>query len=169
MEMKKIMNRLNELLQREIEAYHRLHQHIAAESRCLLTRSLEALQETLDAQKKIIDEINEIDGTRREEYNNLALYLKSQGHDTGVSFDEMSGLLPLHERRRWMALRERLKRQISKTRERNLGTLRVIETSRDVFSVYLRDLAQLSAMAGGYNVQGEFPPAHRSALLDHRS
>lgn len=167
--MKMIMSRLYDLLQREIDAYQRLHENIALESRCLLTRSLDALHETLEAQKKIIAEINEIDRTRGEEYKNLALYFKSQGRDAIASFDEMKSLLPLHERRRWMALRERLKRQIAKTRDLNLDNLRVINTSHDVFGAYLRDLAQLAAVSGGYNAQGEFRPAHRSALLDQRS
>ncbi len=167
--MKMNMSRLYDLLQRETDAYKRLHENIILESRCLSTRSLDAFHETLEAQKKIIDEINEIDKSRREEYANLSLTLKLQGHPAVASFDGMNGLLPLHERRRWLVLRGRLKRLITKTRDLNLNNLRAINTSHDVFGAYLIDLALLTATPGSYNSQGEFRPTYRSALLDQRS
>jgi hypothetical protein len=77
--------------------------------------------------------------------------------------------VPLRERRRWIVLREHLKRLIQKTRALNLDNQKLVEISRDVFAAYLRNLAQLSAIAGGYNAQGERHPVIANALLDQKS
>lgn len=167
--MKYILARLFGLLQREIDAYQRLYDSIEAEKRCLLTRNLRTLHDTLELQKRIVQEIHDLEHDSQEERTNLAVYLIANGYGAADSIEEMLAVLPLSYRRRWTVLRERLKRQILRTRQLNHDNLRVVTVSREVFGTYLQDLANLCAMAGGYNPQGKPQGTAGSALLDQKS
>jgi hypothetical protein len=167
--MNEILSRLFALLRRETEAFQRLHENIVRENQCLLTRNLAALQDSLKAQKRIMAEIGTLDRARQAEYENLSACLAAQGNSPVASFKAMHRLVPLHERRRWIVLRERLKRLIQKARVLNTNNQKLIEISRDVFAGYLNNLAQLSAIAGGYDAQGLRHPVTGSKLLDQRS
>ena len=167
--MKYILSRLFGLLQRELDAYQRLHQSIEVKKQCLLTRSLRILQEALEAQKKIVQEIHDLETDRQEEYRNLSAYLIAHGCGAADTLEEMLAVVSPRDRRRWTVLRERLKRQIVKTRDLNLDNLRVVTISQEVFGTYLLDLANLCAMSGGYSAQGLTHATPGNAVLDQRT
>lgn len=167
--MKYILARLFGLLQREIDAYEHLHDTIAVEKQCLLARDLRTLRQTLDLQKKIVQEIHDIEHDLREEWPNLAVYLIANGYGSADSIEEMAAVLPPHYRRRLVVMRERLKRQILRTRQLNCENLRVVTVSRQVFGDYLQDLANMCAMAGGYCPQGKARGLAGGTMLDRKT
>lgn len=167
--MKYILARLFAVLQREIDAYERLQHSIELEKQCLLTRELPTLHATLELQKRIVHEIHELEKDQREEWPNLAVYLIANGYGTADSIEEMVAVLPLHYRRRLTVLRERLKRQILRTRQLNHENLRVVTVSRHVFGDYLQNLANLCASAGGYRPQGQAQGTTGGAILDQKT
>lgn len=157
------------LLQREIEAYEQLRERIEREKRCLLTRSLQELQNTLQEQQKLVDEIQGLECERLEAYAGLSAVVAA-GHTRGADLaPPVPQVLAPRDRRRWIALRERLKRHVAETRRLNHENLRIVSISREVFGNYLQELANLSALAGGYNAAGKFQGEPGGAMLDQRS